>query len=545
MCLNLQHIVSNAKYVNPFSMLNLSVPCGKCDECREILKNEWRTRMSMEIDHTYSECNGVCFFLTFTFNPENLSTFSFVNNKFLPATPFECFDHSKVHTFLNSMRVFFYRNYGFSNLDYRYFIAEEYGKHTQRPHLHMCLHINKHMQEQEYFTIVEHLRSLWSYGFMFPKFDTHRNMYVDNCNNPSSPFFRNKVASGKYVSKYVLKDLSFYKQDTLKTYSSLSSYVKKQLFSVGFEYTYTNSKYAPSDKLLSEDLNPVTHPYGKIRYYKQIINNIFPTHFQSKGYGSLHSKVSHILSQQDNYTNALNMVTYGIENPLTHEYEQLTSYYSDKLNYKFVWLGETNIFGERKYVRTPTNFRILSLKQRFTTRVSNLSEKYIAYFGDRLSPKNAKELSYYALSYRFLNGLSYDFIFRHFGNPFDEKNASFVFQMSHLGTFAEEYIKEHNLSTLISFVNRFDTDSGNYYYGQKHWLDLSVIFNGSCRKLLSSFPSSHADEDGTIERQYLDKLFYYNNLLTEYELYRRAARKQQIDRYNRIGKLNLKLQKRD
>lgn len=545
MCINPQHIVNNSKYVNPFTMLNLSVPCGKCDECREIQKNEWRTRMSMEIDHTYSECHGVCVFLTFTFDNDNLSQFSFDNTSFLPKDPFLCFDHKKVHTFLNSMRVFFYRNYNFTNEDYRYFIAEEYGKNTQRPHLHMCLHINKAMSEQEYYSIVEHLRSIWTYGFMFPKFDRHRNMYVDNFAQPSTPFFRDKLASGKYVSKYVLKDLSFYKQDTLKVFSSLSSFAKDKLYRDGFSYTYTNSKFVPSDKLLSEELNPVSHPYGKIRYYKQIINNIFPTHFQSKGYGSLHSKVKDILSQKDNFVNASNLINNGIENPLTHERETITSFYADKLNYKFVWLGETNIFGERKYVRTPTNFRMLSLRNRFETLTTRLSNKLTGYFGTRLSSEGIKELTYYAYSYRYLNGLSYDFIFRHFGNPFDSKTASFVFQLSHLGTFAEEYIKEHNLSQLISFVNRYDTETGNYFYGQKHWLDLSVIFNGCTRKLLSSFPSSHASEVDTIERTYIDKLSCYKQLLNEYEMYRRSLRRQQIDNYNRIGKLSIKFQKRD
>lgn len=544
MCLNPQNIVSNSKYVTPFTMLNLSVPCGHCDECREILKNEWRTRMSFEIDHTYSECNGVCMFLTFTFNEENLSTFSFVDNQFLPSTPFMCFDHSKIHTFLNSMRVYFYRNYQFSNTDYRYFIAEEYGKNTKRPHLHMCLHINKKMTQSEYYNIVEHLRSIWKYGFMFPKFDVHRNMYVDNFGKPSSPFFRDKVASGKYVSKYVLKDLSFYKQSGIKEYSELTSYTKKTLFKNGFKYSYTNSDFTPSDKLLSDEFNPASHPYGKIRYYKQIVNNIFPSHFQSKSYGSLHSKVKNILNQVDNYSNANNLVENGVENPLTHERETLISYYSDKLQYKFVWLGEKNLFGERKYVRTPTNFRMLSLNRRFKEKTCKLYNKLTAYFNNRFSADALRELSYYAYSYRCLNGLSYDFIFRHFGNPYDSKVASFVYQLSHLGTFAEEYIKEHNISDIIGFVTKYDAD-GSYLYGQKHWLSLSAIFSSSNRKLLASFPSSHASEVGTLEASYLHKMNTYKTLLAEYELFRRSLRKVQIDKYNRIGKLNVKLQKRD
>ena len=484
-------------------------------------------------------------FLTFTFNQENLSTFSFVDNRFLPSTPFECFDHSKIHTFLNSMRVFFYRNYQFTNQDYRYFIAEEYGKHTQRPHLHMCLHINRQMKENEYYTIVEHLRSIWTYGFMFPKFDVHRNMYVDNQNNPSTPFFRDKLASGKYVSKYVLKDLSFYKQPCLKEYSALTTYTKKTLFEEGFKYSYTNSTYTPSQKLLSDEFNPVSHKYGKIRYYKQVLNNIFPTHFQSKGYGSLHSKVTSILMQKDNMSNANNLVENGIENPLTHERVDIPSYYTDKLNYKFVWLGKTNVFGERQYERTPTNFRMLSLKRRFSFLTSKVQTKYAEYFGNRLSQDSIRELSYYAYSYRCLNGLSIDFILRHFGDPFTTETASFVFQLSHLGTFAEEYIKEHNISDIISYISKFDDASGCYLYGQKHWLSLSGIFTNSNRKLLSKFPSSHTSECGTFERTIIDKMLLYKSLLNEYEIFRRSLRKQQIDKYNKIGKLNLKFKNRD
>ena len=545
MCLNPSNIVSNSKYVNPFSMLNLSVPCGHCDECREILKNEWRTRMSFEIDHTYTECHGVCMFLTFTFNPENLSTFSFVDNRFLPSTPFECFDHSKIHTFLNSMRVYFYRNYQFTNQDYRYFIAEEFGKHTQRPHLHMCLHINRAMEENEYYTIVEHLRSIWSYGFMFPRFDVHRNMYVDNQNNPSTPFFRDKLASGKYVSKYVLKDLSFYKQPGLKEYSELTTYTKKTLFEEGFKYSYTNSTYTPSQKLLSDEFNPVSHPFGKIRYYKQVLNNIFPTHFQSKGYGSLHSKVTSILMQKDNMVNATNLLECGIENPLTHERTDIPSYYTDKLNYKFVWLGKTNVFGERQYERTPTNFRMLSLKRKFSFVTSKAQSKYAEYFGNRLSKNSIRELAYYAYSYRCLNGLSIDFILSHFGDPFTTETASFVFQLSHLGTFAEEYIKEHNISDIISYISKYDDASGCYLYGQKHWLSLSAIFTNSNRKLLAKFPSSHAGERGTFERTIIDKMQSYKSLLNEYEIFRRSLRRQQIDKYNKIGKLNIKFKNRD
>lgn len=197
MCYRPLHITSNNVYRNSnVSACTYDVPCGKCEACRDQYRNMWKCRLWHELSYTYSH-GGVAVFLTFTYRDNCLPSIC-LNGVDIP-----CFNHQDVKTFLNRLKVSCYRLYGKSS--YKYFIAMEYGKNTKRQHLHGLFFLSSSVNWREF---VELCRSLWSHGFMFPKFKN--GCYIKDDGSDDTPTIRDAVKGSVYVSKYVTKDLSFY-----------------------------------------------------------------------------------------------------------------------------------------------------------------------------------------------------------------------------------------------------------------------------------------------------------------------------------------------
>lgn len=209
MCTSPLYIKNNSVYKSYLhSFKGYDVPCGRCDECRNTYRNEWQTRISFELSNLYSR-GGCAVFLTFTYDDAHLPLYT--DGDF----SVHCFNHKDVKTFLNRLKVSCYRTFGANS--YKYFFTSEYGKNTCRPHYHALFFLQPFV---DYVKFTELARSVWSYGFMFPKFDVHQNKYVDNYGCTSSPLIRSLVGGAKYVSKYVTKDLSFYDLPSVTSYIS-------------------------------------------------------------------------------------------------------------------------------------------------------------------------------------------------------------------------------------------------------------------------------------------------------------------------------------
>jgi hypothetical protein len=264
-------------HILPTKTLGMSydVPCGECLECRSLSQNSWVTRLGFDLSDLYAN-GGKAIFLTFTYNDDCLpwTNFGFVDEDRVP-----CFSHDDVLRFLNKLKVYVNRKYGKGQ--YKYFWCSEYGKYTRRPHYH-ALFMLKDGVDSTWFA--ETCRSLWDYGFMFPRYKNGR--YVDNNGCTSSVELRNRQSACKYVSKYITKDLDYCKLDVIK-------------------------KYLDVRKNLKDDVR---------RYY----NKCLPKHFQSKGIGS--SAFKHGCSPDL----LLSFVRNGIYNPTTCKMDQLPRYYVEK-----------------------------------------------------------------------------------------------------------------------------------------------------------------------------------------------------------------------
>lgn len=274
------------------------VPCGKCDDCRNIQQTEWRTRILFDIFETYNN-GGICLFLTLTYNNDNLPYFVcpflpklssldktlsffekcqlkdkfFENDEFYNSmldacaefpdlcddtniyTDLPCFNKEHCKKFLNNFKVRFHKLYGKGH--YKYVLVSEYGDNTKRPHYHLLLFLDSSVAGY-WSNITELVRSLWSYGFMFPK--CVNGNYVDDLGQPNPPYLRDKVYSATYTSKYICKDMAFFGQEFFST---------------------LEKDYMPYFKKLS-----VLENFSKGSSTYSFISSQLPFHLQSKGIGS-------------------------------------------------------------------------------------------------------------------------------------------------------------------------------------------------------------------------------------------------------------------
>ncbi|WP_308270588.1 rolling circle replication-associated protein [Prevotella sp.] len=258
MCYQPLHIKSNNVYRNTsVSPVSYVVPCGRCDSCRDSYAAVWKCRLWHELEHTYKN-GGIAVFLTFTYRDTTLPCIN-INGIDVP-----CFNHGDVKTFLNRLKVSMYRLYGPNS--YKYFIAMEYGKNTKRQHLHGLFFLDKRVVWQDF---TELCRSLWSLGFMFPKLKNGR--YVKDNGEDDSPTIRSAVKGALYVSKYVTKDLSFYRipvvDDVVK---SDKSFVRKfgpkhyQSNNIGISIL-DKVNLSDYDNVVSFLANGITVPYSNTR----------------------------------------------------------------------------------------------------------------------------------------------------------------------------------------------------------------------------------------------------------------------------------------
>lgn len=312
-------------HIRPQKALGMSfdVPCGECLECRSLSQNSWVTRLGFDLQDLYAN-GGVAIFLTFTYNEECLpwSNFGFKNSERVP-----CFKHDDVLRFLNNLKVNVNRKYGKGQ--YKYFWCSEYGKFTKRPHYHALFMLQKDVDSTWF---AEKCRSLWEYGFMFPRRKGDR--YVDNKGAKTSVELRNLQGACKYVSKYITKDLDYCNLEVIKMYLEMRN------------------------KLSEEER----------RYF----NKLLPKHFQSKGLGA--SAFKNCISPDL----LLSCVRNGIYNPTTCKMDQLPRYYVEKFcfDHKRVKLDDGTAYVVRSLREDYENVIREVTLQSFLSKVKQLDNFY-------------------------------------------------------------------------------------------------------------------------------------------------------------------------
>lgn len=147
----------------------LSVPCGKCEACRNDDSNMWRIRLK---EHFYSSDNA--FFITLTYNDDTLP-YAQCTLDDGRVTWHETFDKSDVQKFFKRFRKKFEDYYKKQDKSLSYFLVSEYGPTYFRPHYHAILFnvpVLSDIPEVQNFKITEEIYNLWGKGFV----------KVDSCN---------------------------------------------------------------------------------------------------------------------------------------------------------------------------------------------------------------------------------------------------------------------------------------------------------------------------------------------------------------------------
>lgn len=221
MCTQCITIPSNSKrYKSLVSRSTLSVPCGHCPECINQAQEDWFLRTWKEIKD-YNESGGKVVFVTLTYNNWHLPVYTDVA-KFTDRETGEitdrvfripCFSKDHKDKFMNSLLKWFERHgvTGNNSKGIRYIWASEYGMSengTHRPHYHPLLFLPKEAMElfDNKTQIQDLIKSFWHYGFVYFSKECDGGMFVES------------EIAGRYVTKYVVKDVEYFSQPDVNDY---------------------------------------------------------------------------------------------------------------------------------------------------------------------------------------------------------------------------------------------------------------------------------------------------------------------------------------
>lgn len=342
MCLSPTHIYPKPVYFrSAISSSSIDVPCGECAACRDARKVSWEDRLCLEVSDWYKN-GGIGVLLTFTYDDKFLPRFAVDDNTTIP-----CFSSYDVKQFLNRVKVRCNREFGKGF--YKYFVCSEFGKKTQRPHLHTAFLIK---DGTKYVQFCELCRECWSLtfkidrnghkklvhrlGFMFPK--RVRGRYVDDFGRDCDPRFRSQIAGAKYVCKYICKDLAYIE-------------------------------------------DPRISPYVKESYFKGFL----PKSYKSNNLGF--APVKRIVESGDS-SKIERMLKDGIWSPLQQKYIPLWSSAVNRLMYDNVFRGRVNIVTDKKlYDRELSafgkQFLWFAFKARYQRTIEKMYQRMLLYVNTR------------------------------------------------------------------------------------------------------------------------------------------------------------------
>lgn len=146
------------------------IPCGRCIGCRLAYSREWANRIIIE-SREYPK--DTCWFLTLTYNDENIPSKSVRDEKTGQTTTGITLCKEDVQNFLKRLRRHY--EYKYNHTGIRFFLAGEYGENTNRPHYHLCIfnmpihteliQFKKNKLGQTIWTN-EEIEKIWNKGFI-------------------------------------------------------------------------------------------------------------------------------------------------------------------------------------------------------------------------------------------------------------------------------------------------------------------------------------------------------------------------------------------
>ena len=155
---------------------NISLSCGKCENCRKKQSSEWAFRMKKEIEY-WPESDVFPLFITLTYDDEHLP----VNDGKVSLR------HVDYTNFVKMIRQQLRRDYG-KVIKLSIIGCGEYGDRSGRPHYHCVVHGIPITWRKGLPGIIKVIEEKWRFGFS----------YVKPCNG---------TVAG-YVTKYSVKNLN-------------------------------------------------------------------------------------------------------------------------------------------------------------------------------------------------------------------------------------------------------------------------------------------------------------------------------------------------
>ena len=226
MCTSPRKIVNRTKsFTEGITRYSYTVPCGKCEECRANLQQEWFIRAWSEIEK-YNSSGGKVVFFSPTYRPSCLPTFQFKDSEGIVHTV-PCFNKRDKDRFMNSLKHYLHDRYGYDGKDEKlnFMWCSEYGhgdeyydrkgnKHVgqYQPHHHVLLFIPRKLWRKLNFHHPRLMKDLieryWPYGFVrwSKQPPVGQGIYVD------------KEFAGEYCTKYCVKNIEFYDHPELKIF---------------------------------------------------------------------------------------------------------------------------------------------------------------------------------------------------------------------------------------------------------------------------------------------------------------------------------------
>lgn len=204
MCTSL--IPVNSK--SPYGIRQVYVPCGHCEECRKSTQNQWTARLMSEIEEYHVKRGYNVGFITLTYQERCLPH---IPQSFFKPGEFEripCFSYNDIKQFVDCIRNYFQRKRRWRNA-FRFFITSEYGEQFKRPHYHGLLLYSNRISPEEMYRIVEDAWCGSSQVIPQPRRKALRRKSLGIVAPFSSFVPRDPQACGRYVAKYVCKDLAF------------------------------------------------------------------------------------------------------------------------------------------------------------------------------------------------------------------------------------------------------------------------------------------------------------------------------------------------
>ena len=312
------------KYLLP-STDYITVPCGKCSECRDTYYNSILQRAIIESFSSY------IYFITLTYDNEHIPSIELEGEKFLYAN----YDH---------IQGMFKRFRNLDNIDgreFRYLSVNEYGDRNHRPHFHLLLFVSKLENDNE--QTPHYLRDTI--------FNTLGNCFAVNKGTRKNPkyeklfTYRMKYKNGKLNTNYFVKYVEpneFQKMCDINCIQD-SSYVKTVRYLIG--YVNKPSKY-------EQKLDCVINSYKEDSFTYLKLRHLLKSQVRySKGFGCGFQNGKKYYMEKISVRCSNNVLVYSeLVDSLPDSYEEFVDCYGD--------LADDFIeFKEKNYYKKYTNWQ--------------------------------------------------------------------------------------------------------------------------------------------------------------------------------------------